>query len=216
MSTSMSWTLFVDGLPIEMTWDWLLQIFKGEGEITKVFVLQKRRHNCHWHFGFVRFKKLEEARSAVRNLDGVEIREKTMKVSFAKFDKNRKPWNVSMSQEGNKLMEKVWIEGNHKETIKGGRRFKEVVVGDTQHQNTGDWELKLASNMANVDGARNIDKVNLKDLVVKVVEEICKPGNMEDIKRNIGVVVISVLKELLGEEVFFGGSAVHRKTTEEQ
>ena len=74
-----------------MTWDGLLQIFRGEGEILEAFVSQKMSHNCDCRFGFVRFKRLGEARSAVRNLDGVKIRGKNIKVSFAKYDKNGKP-----------------------------------------------------------------------------------------------------------------------------
>ena len=35
---SMGFSLFVDGLPSEMTWDWLMQIFRGVGEIKDVFV----------------------------------------------------------------------------------------------------------------------------------------------------------------------------------
>ena len=86
-------SLFIYGLPMEMTWDWLLQIFRGEGEVTDVHVSHKRRSKYDHRFGFVRFKKLEEARKAVRNLNGVKIREKIMKVSFAKYDKQGRPWN---------------------------------------------------------------------------------------------------------------------------
>ena len=32
------YTLFIDGLPMEMTWNWLLQIFKREGEVNDIFV----------------------------------------------------------------------------------------------------------------------------------------------------------------------------------
>ena len=120
-----------------------------------------------------------------------------------------------MLQEDNKLKEKVWVEGNHRETVKGWISFKEVVVGVTQHQRSNDWELKLVSSMANEDGDRNLNKVNLKDLVVRVVEEVCKPGNMEEIMQNIGVVVVIVLKELLGEGEFLGVSAVHMTAAEE-
>ena len=35
---------------------------------------------------------MEEARSAVRNLNGVKIRGKILKVSFAKFDRKGVPW----------------------------------------------------------------------------------------------------------------------------
>ena len=63
----------------------------------RVYVSQKRRCNYDCQFGFVRFKKLEEAKKAViRTLNVVKIREKTIKVSFAKYDKNGMPWNGSL------------------------------------------------------------------------------------------------------------------------
>ena len=57
-----TFSLFIDRLPIEMSWDWLLQIFRGEKEVTNVYVSQKRRSTHNYRFGFVRFRKLEEAR----------------------------------------------------------------------------------------------------------------------------------------------------------
>ena len=79
-----AYSLFIDELPMEMTLDWLLQIFRGEGKIIEVYVSHKRRSKNDCRFGFVRFKKLEEAKKAIRNLDGVKIRDKFMKVSFAR------------------------------------------------------------------------------------------------------------------------------------
>ena len=84
--------LFVDGLPMEMTWKWLLQILKGKGDIIDVYVLRKRRSNNAGQFGFVHFKSLEEASKAVRNLNGAIIRGRSIKVSYAKYDKNGMPW----------------------------------------------------------------------------------------------------------------------------
>ena len=52
--------LFVDDLSREMTWDWLYQIFKFEGQVINVYVSHKMRHTDS-HFGFVRFNKKEEA-----------------------------------------------------------------------------------------------------------------------------------------------------------
>ena len=70
------YSLFIDELPMEMTWDWLLQIFRGEGEISDVYVSHKQRRMNDCRFGFVRFKKLEAAQNAIRNLDGIKIRGK--------------------------------------------------------------------------------------------------------------------------------------------
>ena len=69
-----AWTLFVDSLPREMTWDWLLHFFRGEGEVVDAYVSQRWRLNSNGCFGFVRFRKLEEARNAMKNLNRVKIR----------------------------------------------------------------------------------------------------------------------------------------------
>ena len=87
---------------MEMTWKWLLQIFKGEGQVTDIYVSRKRRRNYECQFTFVRFKRLDEARRAVRNLNGVRIREKTMKASFAKYDGRGLPWKDANLQEADK------------------------------------------------------------------------------------------------------------------
>ena len=90
--------MFVDGLPLEMTWDWLQQIFRGEGDITDVYVSKKKRRSRDCRFGFVRFKKVEEAKMAIRNLNGVMIRGKIMKVSFAKYGKKGRLWTDVFTQ----------------------------------------------------------------------------------------------------------------------
>ena len=88
-------SLFIDGLPKEMTWRWLLHIFREVGVVSDVCVSQKKRISHACRLGFVRFEKVEEARKAIRLLDGVKIKGMTMKVSFAKYDKNGKPWSGS-------------------------------------------------------------------------------------------------------------------------
>ena len=40
-SFEQTWSLFIDGLPIEMTWDWLLQIFKGKRK-SQMFLFHRR------------------------------------------------------------------------------------------------------------------------------------------------------------------------------
>ena len=76
------YSLFVDGLPWEMTWGWLKEIFRREGEVFDVYVSKKTRQFNSSKFGFVRYKKLEEARRAVRNMDGAMIKGRKLKVFF--------------------------------------------------------------------------------------------------------------------------------------
>lgn len=51
---------------------------------------------------------MKDARNAVRNLNGAKIRRKSLKVSFAKYDKNGRQWDDSILQETNKTNELVW------------------------------------------------------------------------------------------------------------
>ena len=81
------YSLFIDGLLWEMTWDWLLDIFRGEGEVSDVYVSRKRRQFNGGMFGFVRYKNLEEAMRAARNLNGARIGGRRIKVSLAKYDR---------------------------------------------------------------------------------------------------------------------------------
>ena len=131
---------------MEMNWNWLLQIFRGEGEVTDVYVSQKRKSNYDYRFGFVRFKKLEEARKAIRNLNGVKIRKKIMKVSFTKYDKKDRPWNSSILQEANKVSKAVGREEKYTKDTNDGRTFKEVVEGLPHHSKAVDWVMKNHRN----------------------------------------------------------------------
>ena len=114
---------------MKMTWEWLLQIFKGEGEVSDVFVSQKRRRNIDCRFGFVHVRKIDEARKAIFNLNGVKIRGKCLKVSFARFDKEGRPWDVSRLKETGKGDEVKGKEEKYREVIEVGMNFKDVVEG---------------------------------------------------------------------------------------
>ena len=65
-----------------------------------MFVSHKRQKNSNCRFGFVHFKKLDEAKKAVKNLNEVKIRDNFLKVSFAKYEKKGKPWNGPFLQKG--------------------------------------------------------------------------------------------------------------------
>lgn len=152
-------SLFIDGLPKDMTREWLLQIFKKEGEILDVYVSPKRRHNNVCWFGFVRFKRVEEARSAIRNLNGTVIRGRCMEVSFAKYDKNGLPWNVEVPQATDQASDELAMrEGNYRLATKEGRTFKEVVKGKHHLREAEEGTLKNHTSVTVFDA----DKVGLK------------------------------------------------------
>ena len=73
-SEKVSLTMFVDNLPSSMTKSWLWQIFQYDGRVVDIFMSWKRRRNRQSPFVFVRFSKLTEARVAIKNLHGTEIR----------------------------------------------------------------------------------------------------------------------------------------------
>ena len=197
-------TLFIDGLPMEMTWDWLLQIFKGEGEIIDVYVSQKRRRNNDCQFGFVRFKKLDEARKAIKNLNGVKIREKSLKVSFAKYDKEGRPWNGVVLQEAEKVADAtVEKEDKYRKVTNVGRSYKEVVESRPQNLKLDGWRLKnpriLTGSESHLNRMKN-DRMNLKGMIWEVVEEFFSSDNMEGIKQKLGILIEEALRVINKDE----------------
>ena len=67
-------------------------------------------------------------------MNGAMIRGKSMRVSFAKYDKYGRPWTDPALQEANNFKEPVWIEDNYRKAIKDVRSYKEVVDGSHQQQ----------------------------------------------------------------------------------
>ena len=183
-------SLFIDGFPMEMTCDWLLQIFKGEGEVTDVFVSQKKRENYYCRFGFVRFKELEKGKKAVRNLNGVKIMEKTVKVYFAKYDKSGLLYKGSHMQDKGKYSKAVRV-GNYMIATKERRSFKEVVEGFPNLPKEDDWmkeNNRMMVESSDIMKKAKLEMINLKGLIGRLVEEIFNSENLVEIKRIIGVV----------------------------
>ena len=71
--------------------------------------------------------------------------------------------------------------------------------------------------MEDADAANNTtwrEKLKLKELVSRAVEEICNPKNMEEFKHNFGVLILEALKRLIRNEGALDQSAIQRETTE--
>ena len=166
-----------------------MQIFRGEGEVTDVYVSHKRRRFGCSKFGFVRFKKLEEATNAINNLNGEWIRERRIKVTFAKYGKKGMFCNGPAIMETD--MEKKPAGGNEKSMsyTRDGRSFKEVVEGWPQHPKGGDQMRRRSRELeaSNDDEVRRqLEKVKVKEMVWRVAEEFFNANNLEEIKHHLG------------------------------
>ncbi|KAG5520652.1 hypothetical protein RHGRI_033285 [Rhododendron griersonianum] len=67
---------------------WLRQLFTPFGRVEDVYMPSKRSSSFNTKFGFVRFKRRDEAINAIEDLDGVVIRNFTIVVQFAKYSKD--------------------------------------------------------------------------------------------------------------------------------
>ena len=82
-----TFSLFVDFIPIDTTNNALRKIFEVEGRVNDVFISRKARKFRREAFGFVRFYNRQDARNAVRNLDGFVMKGMRLSVSMAKYNK---------------------------------------------------------------------------------------------------------------------------------
>ncbi|KAG5539362.1 hypothetical protein RHGRI_019796 [Rhododendron griersonianum] len=78
---------------------WLRQLFTPFGRVEDVYMPSKRSSSFNTKFGFVRFKRREEAINAIEDLDGVAIRNFTIVVQFAKYSKDN-PVTSQMNLDG--------------------------------------------------------------------------------------------------------------------
>ncbi|KAH7855185.1 hypothetical protein Vadar_022226 [Vaccinium darrowii] len=84
-------TVYVDNLHRDMDVIWLQQIFSPCERVVDVFIPSKKSKSFNTKFGFIRFKRREEALRAINDLNGLLIRGFRMFVQFAKFSKSSSP-----------------------------------------------------------------------------------------------------------------------------
>ena len=196
-------SLFVDGLPLEMTWDWLLQVFRGIGEISDVFVSQKTRSNRDCRFGFVRFKFLQDAKKAVRDLNGILVRGKKLSISFAKYDRNGNSWNSEVSKKVVRDEIPAWREAESWKNTNGVKSFKEVVQGEHQQKQEDDWARKSFKTVIDSESSKwrkVLHEGGMKVMISKAVEEIFQIKNLEEFKRRLVTVMVEAITKIQREE----------------
>jgi RNA recognition motif-containing protein len=76
--------IYVGNLAFDVTEEDLRKTFSTYGKITDVKVIKDRESGEPRGFGFVEMPAAAEARSAIKNLNGTELKGQTVKVSVAK------------------------------------------------------------------------------------------------------------------------------------
>ena len=183
---------------MEMSWDWLLQIFRGVGEVVDVYVSHKRRIRNGCKFSFVRFKKIKEAKNAIRDLDGVKVRDRCMKVSFAKYNKKGLLWKNPNTGREEILSEPKEREDKSLSAMVNRRSFKDVVKGPLHNLrepegNSKNLEIK---EIPDVDMYKSeTDKMLLKEIFWRLIEEVFSPNNKKELMRRLDEVIDGVMHE---------------------
>ncbi|XP_076804515.1 tudor domain-containing protein 1-like [Clavelina lepadiformis] len=93
-----TFTLYVVGIPPELSNLALKNLFHSYGNVTSAKVLPPKSDDFEAKAGFVEFSTLREAESAIRNLNGSRIGKYTLKVSFARSKKKEKSEYMDLIQ----------------------------------------------------------------------------------------------------------------------
>ncbi|XVE95099.1 hypothetical protein REPUB_Repub02eG0067400 [Reevesia pubescens] len=78
-------SVFVNNIPPRVHWRWLKQIFQHHGQVTDVFIPNKRSSSGR-KFGFVRFSDVSDANMAVEKLNGAWLLDYRIGVNIARFN----------------------------------------------------------------------------------------------------------------------------------
>ena len=129
---------------------------------------------------------MEEAQSAIRNLDGVKIRGKVMNVSLSKYDKHGFLWPSQERHEENRAFENVGKEKGSIDVLKDGRSFQEVLEGKSLKRLIGDdkkeAEIKKADSLGDGFFHSEPNKFCLNGMVWRLIEEAFCPTSLEEVK----------------------------------
>ncbi|KAK8675583.1 hypothetical protein V6N13_033649 [Hibiscus sabdariffa] len=87
-----AFSLYVENIPKALHWKGLGHVFARYGDVVDVFIARKLS-KAGKKFGFVRFKKQEDANRAIVSLNGFVLNGAKLSVSMAKFAGGRAEWN---------------------------------------------------------------------------------------------------------------------------
>ena len=174
-------TLFIDNLPKDMTRDWLLQLFEFEGKVADVYLSRKQRRGHKSPFGFVRYRRKVETLRAIKNLNGMIVRNCKIEVTMAKFDRKGQANPVEQNnrtQEKDEEKNKKAKDFNY--AFRDNRSYKEVVVGTKSR----------VPETVIMHGEASKERVSW--LERSVIGEISSPIYREEVQKAIGQIGVEV------------------------
>lgn len=122
-------SLFVDGIPRHLPPHKLRVIFEQVRTVVDVFISKKSRKSTKDAFGFVRFRTLDDAETAMRKIDGFSVLGKNQKVSFARYNRNG-----SMFENNPNICDQ--LRTTHRRiqnpSFRDSRKYRDVVMGVKQ------------------------------------------------------------------------------------
>jgi len=82
-------TVFVGNIPFDTTEEHLKEIFSQVGVVSSFRLVYDQQTGKPKGFGFCEYEDAETAMSALRNLNGVEVNGRPLRVSLSEHDKSR-------------------------------------------------------------------------------------------------------------------------------
>lgn len=87
----MAMKLYIGGLAYSVTDQELEQFFAEQGEVVSAVVIKDRDSGQSKGFGFVEMADLKEGQNAIKALDGKELNGRSIRVSEARPQEDRRP-----------------------------------------------------------------------------------------------------------------------------
>lgn len=87
----MSMKLYVGGLEYSVTDDELREFFESQGAVASAVVIKDKFSGQSKGFGFVEMEDLKEGQNAIKELDGKELKGRSIVVNQARPQEDRRP-----------------------------------------------------------------------------------------------------------------------------
>ena len=138
---------------------------------------------------------------------------------FAKYDKNGKPWDDHSRLEAESDYELVGRTEKHRLDTNDGRSYKEVVEGVPNLSKVDEWGMikpRAVAAYMDDESRKEFEKMNIKGLVWRVVEEISHPTNVEKVRQKLGTWIEEAINESHREVISGDESRCRRVEGEDQ
>ena len=153
----------MDYIPLDTTINALRKIFENEGRVNDIFISRKARKFRREAFSFVRYYNLQDAKNAVRNLDGFEVKGMRLSVSMAKYNKG----GVSFKKLNSPSEEKAaGFRRITKPFFRDQRKYAEVLMGKQKVVSKGDEGKKAIPINFTIEAVENKEIVKMLDQAI--------------------------------------------------